>query len=77
MPTNVSPEFKKAEEAYRAAKTPEERLACLEEMLSTIPKHKGTEKMQADIKTRMARLRREITGGRKGGAKRQDWLHVD
>ncbi len=77
MPTNVSPEFKKADEAYRAAHTPEERLACLEEMLSTIPKHKGTEKMQADIKTRMARIRRELTGGKKGGAKRQDWLHVD
>lgn len=75
MPANVSPEYKKAEEAYRAAKTPPERLACLEEMLATIPKHKGTEKMQADIKTRIARLRKEQTT--KKGPKRQDSFHIE
>ncbi len=75
MPANVSPEYKKAEEQFRAAKTPEEKLVALEEMLSTIPKHKGTEKMQADIKTRIAKLRRQLTT--KKGPKRQDWFHVD
>ena len=49
MPTNVSPEYKKAEEAYRKAREPKERLACLKEMLRTIPKHKGTDHLQADI----------------------------
>ncbi len=77
MPANVSPEYKKAEEAFRAARTPEERLVCLEEMLSTIPKHKGTEKMQADIKTRIAKTRRELSSAKKGGAKRHDWFHID
>lgn len=76
MPANLSPEYKKAEEKYRAAVTPEEKLACLEEMLQTIPKHKGTEKMQADIKTRIAKLRRELAGGR-AGPKRADWYHIE
>lgn len=76
MPANLSPEFKQAEERFRAAGSPGERLACLEEMLSTIPKHKGTEKMQADLKSRIAKLRKEL-GTKKGGARRQDWFHVE
>ncbi|MGQ9677707.1 MAG: GTPase [bacterium] len=76
MPANLTPEFKQAEERFRQAKTPEEKLLCLEEMLATIPKHKGTEKMQADIKSRIARLRRELSEG-KGGAKRSDWFHIE
>jgi len=57
MPANLTPEFKKARERLRVANTPEVKLAALEEMLATIPKHKGTDKMQADIKRRIAKLR--------------------
>ncbi len=60
MPANLSPEYKNAEARLRAAKSPDERRAALEEMLATIPKHKGTEKMQADLKRRLARLRQEV-----------------
>ena len=67
MPTNVTPEYKKAEEAYRAAREPKERLECLKEMARTIPKHKGTEHLQADIKTRIKQLTEEIAGPKKGG----------
>ena len=67
MPTNVSPEYKKAEEAYRAAREPKDRLACLKEMLRTIPKHKGTDHLQADIKTRIKQLSEELAGPKKGG----------
>jgi uncharacterized protein len=77
MPANLSPEFKKAEEKYRSAVTPEERLVCLEEMFQTIPKHKGTEKMQADLKTRISKLKKEMLGGSKAGAKRGDWFHIE
>lgn len=76
MPANLTPEYKQAEERFRQAKTPEEKLICLEEMLATIPKHKGTEKMQADIKTRIAKIRRELSEG-KGGGKRSDWYSVE
>ena len=69
MPTNVTPEYKKAEEAYRKAREPKERLDCLKEMLRTIPKHKGTEHLQADIKSRIKQLTEELSGPRKGGRK--------
>lgn len=67
MPTNVTPEYKKAEEAYRGARDPAERLDCLKEMLRTIPKHKGTEHLQADIKSRIKQLTEELAGPKKGG----------
>jgi len=67
MPTNVTPAYKKAEEAYRAAREPGERLDCLREMFRTIPKHKGTEHLQADIKTRIKQLTEELAGPKKGG----------
>ena len=75
MPTNVSPEYKKAEEAYRKAREPKERLDCLKEMLRTIPKHKGTEHLQSDIKTRIKQLTEELAGPKKGG-KRSGPSHV-
>jgi len=75
MPTNVTPEYKKAEEAYRAAREPKERLDCLKEMARTIPKHKGTEHLQADIKTRIKQLTEELAGPKKGG-RRSGPAHV-
>jgi ribosome-interacting GTPase 1 len=70
MPANLSPEFKAAEDEYRQARDPQAKLACLEKMLSTIPKHKGTEKMQADIKRRISRLKEGLSkkAGKKGFA---------
>jgi ribosome-interacting GTPase 1 len=67
MPANLSPEYKAAEAAYRKAREPRERLECLREMLRTIPKHKGTERLQADIKARIKELGDEIDIGRRGG----------
>ncbi len=59
MPANLTPQYRAAEAKFKAARTNSERRAALEEMLATIPKHKGTEKMQADLKRRLARLRQE------------------
>ena len=66
MPTNTTPEYKRAEEAYRQAREPRDRLICLKELLRTIPKHKGTEHLQADIKTRIKQLSEELAGPKKG-----------
>ena len=77
MPANLSADYLKAEERYRAAVTNEEKLAALEEMFTTLPKHKGTEKMQADIKTRISKLKKEMAGPARGGAKRTDFFHVE
>jgi len=68
VPANLSPEYKAAEAAFRKARDPRERLEWLREMLRTIPKHKGTEHLQADIKARIKDLSEEFEGGRKGGA---------
>lgn len=65
MPANLTPAYLAAEARFRAARTTEEKLAALEEMYATIPKHKGTEKLRADIKRRMSRLREK--GGRSEG----------
>lgn len=59
MPANLTPEYHRAEQWYRSAKTLDEKLEALEEMLRVIPKHKGTDHMQADLKARIAKLRKE------------------
>lgn len=69
MPANLTPQFQKAEEAYRRAHAPEEQVACLEEMLKLIPKHKGTEKLQADLKTRLKEARAELEAEKKAPPK--------
>ncbi|HPR41067.1 MAG TPA: 50S ribosome-binding GTPase [Candidatus Methanofastidiosa archaeon] len=71
MPTNVTIEYLKAEDEYRDAKGDPERLLALEKMLSTIPKHKGTEKMVLQIKRKIAKLKKDIEQkeAKKGGGK--------
>lgn len=76
MPANLTPEYRRAEQRYREADTPADRLAALEEMLSTIPKHKGTDRMQADLKRKIAQTRKEIAAGPKKSGSRRDAFHV-
>jgi len=66
MLANLTSEYKKAEKAFRGAHEARERLVCLKEMLRTIPKHKGTEHIQADIKSRMRQLTDELNVPHKG-----------
>jgi ribosome-interacting GTPase 1 len=70
MPANLTPEYKAAEAAYKQAADPRERLAGLREMLRTIPKHKGTEHLRADIKTRIKEITEELAAAKKAGARR-------
>ena len=57
MPTNLPPEYFDAEKRYKAAESDLERIAALEEMLSKIPKHKGTDKLRADYRRRLSKLK--------------------
>jgi uncharacterized protein len=68
MPANLTPEYRRAEEAFREASSPDEKLRALEEMLRVIPKHKGTDHMQADLRSRISKLKKESAsqGGRGG-----------
>ncbi len=69
MPTNLPPEYFEVERLYRAAKTPAEKVALLEELISTIPKHKGTDKLRADLRRKLSKLR-ETAQSRKGTGRR-------
>lgn len=75
MPANLTPQYHEAEQRYKAAKTPAEKTTCLEEMLRVIPKHKGTEKMRADIRRRLSKLKTDAQ--KSGGAQRGFSLLVD
>jgi ribosome-interacting GTPase 1 len=57
VPANLTPQYHGAEARYKEAKSVEEKTEALQEMLRVIPKHKGTEKLQADLKKRIAKLR--------------------
>jgi ribosome-interacting GTPase 1 len=70
MPANLPPQYLKAEEEYRRATSPADRLETLRELFRLLPKHKGTEKLQCDLKTRISRARDEIDGARAGGSKK-------
>ncbi len=69
MPANLTPQYLKAEQEYRQASTPEEELACLQAMLREIPKHKGTDHLQAQLKQKIAKARKETDASGKAGKK--------
>lgn len=60
MPANLTPQYQRLEEQYRRAQTVQERATLLDEMLSTIPKHKGTEKLQAELKSKLKESKAEL-----------------
>jgi small GTP-binding protein len=67
MPANLTPQYMEAEKRFKQAGSIEEKVAALEEMMATIPKHKGTEKLQADLKKKMSALRKESDDHKKAG----------
>jgi ribosome-interacting GTPase 1 len=76
MPANLTPQYKEAEQRYREARSHEDKLAALREMLALLPRHKGTEKLQADLRHRVAKLEDEGAHGRRGAAHHFDPGHV-
>jgi ribosome-interacting GTPase 1 len=76
MPANLPPQYHAAEQRYRQAKTIPEKLAALQEMLALMPKHKGTDHLQAELRSRMAKLLDEMA--RPTGPKGARWnpFHV-
>jgi ribosome-interacting GTPase 1 len=76
MPANLTPQYHKAEEEYRRAQTAEEELRCLELMLREIPKHKGTDKLQAELKAKISKARTEAEHAKKAGKKGHHGPHI-
>ncbi len=76
MPANLTAQYLKAEEEYRRATTLDEELKCLQVMLQEIPKHKGTDHLQAQLKTKIAKAKRELAGEKTGGKKKSRGLRI-
>lgn len=66
MPTNVTPQYRSAEERFRQAKTAPEKIIALQEMLAVMPKHKGTDHLKAQLRSRMSKLMEELDGPSRG-----------
>src|SRR5436189_2886283 len=67
MPANLTPQYMDAEKRFKQAESVQDKIAALEEMMATIPRHKGTEKLQADLKKKMSVLRQESEHSKKSG----------
>jgi hypothetical protein len=67
MPTNVSVEYAKSQVEYFKARTSAEKLAALKKMLTTAPKHKSAEKLNLQLKRRLAEQKKEIEREKKAG----------
>lgn len=76
MPTNLPPEYFEVEKRYRSARSTQEKVELLEELLSTIPKHKGTDKLRADLRRRLSKLKAE-SQTRKGVSRQVSAFHID
>jgi uncharacterized protein len=61
MPLNAHPEYYKAKAKFEQATTKEEKIATLEEMLSTAPTHKGADKLRAELKAKLAKIKKSAT----------------
>ncbi len=71
MPTNVPPQYREAEDRFRKSKTPQEKIVVLHEMLTLMPKHKGTDHLKAQLRSRMSKLMAELQDSvRKGRSSR-------
>ncbi len=60
MPANLTPQYLEAEKNYRNAKTTQEKIAWLEEMLAVMPKHKGTDHLRAELRTKIANMSKSM-----------------
>jgi len=76
MPANLTQQYLKAEEEYRRAGTLEDELRCLQEMLRELPKHKGTDKLQAELKQKISRSKKERASHKRGGGRRKRGVRI-
>lgn len=75
MPANLPPQYYELERAFKAEKDTREKLRMAEELLKMMPKHKGTDKLQAEMKSKISKLKKQIEGGSKSHGARQAPSH--
>jgi small GTP-binding protein len=59
MPANLPPQYYEEEKKLKEAKTPEEKIRIIENMLAIIPHHKGTDKLIGSLRAKVAKLKEE------------------
>ena len=64
MPANLTPQYLEAEQRFKQATTPADRIKALRHMMAVIPKHKGTEKIRAELRRKLSRLQDEVESER-------------
>jgi ribosome-interacting GTPase 1 len=82
MPANLPPQYYELEREFRACKDPQEKLRMAQELLRIMPKHKGTDKLQADMKAKISLLRKEVDekhhqAGAKHGGVTHDYIEAE
>ncbi|MFN3699510.1 MAG: GTPase, partial [Dictyoglomus sp.] len=78
MPANLPPQYFEAEKRFREAKTIEEKIQALKEMLAILPKHKGTDKMKADLRRKLSQLMEEAEKrSKKGGGRSLEYIEKE
>jgi uncharacterized protein len=73
MPANLPPQYYELERQFNKETDPPEKLRLAKELLIMMPKHKGTEKLQAELKAKISKLKTQI----EGGAKKHGVHHAD
>lgn len=76
MPTNLPPDYFRIEEEFRKARSNEEKITLLQEMMSVVPKHKGTDRLRADLRRKLASLKR-APKARKATARHESPYHIE
>ncbi|HSW56340.1 MAG TPA: GTPase [Ignavibacteriaceae bacterium] len=76
MPTNLPPEYFRAEQTFREAESSTAKISALEEMMSTIPKHKGTDKLRAELRRKISKLK-DDQKKKKGAGKHESEFHIE
>jgi len=69
MPANLPPPYKNAEQRFREAKSTEDKIAALQEMMAIVPKHKGTDKLRANLRKQYSKLKSELESPSRKGKK--------
>jgi len=81
MPANLPPQYYELEREYKDERDPREKLRLAQELLAMMPKHKGTDKLQADLKAKIAKLKKQTEGSdrqKKHGTRQVDSRdHID
>jgi small GTP-binding protein len=76
MPTNLPPEYFAADKRFREAESTSAKIIALEEMMGTIPKHKGTDKLRAELRRKISKLKSEKQK-KKGASKHESEYHIE